>query len=378
MRALFYVAGTSPASAFALGPLASSLRAVGHDVLLAGFEEIAPSIVSIGLPAATVANGHNTESIKTVEGREEIGFPHNPDEELPFLGRWFGRQASFAHAELAGLARGWSADVIIGGSLAYGAGLAAAACDLPYVRQSWDLFDFGGATPYAIPELAKEFAETGIETLPPPRFEVDICPPGLADQHGQHFMRWTPHNKQRVIQSWMYSRPPQGRICVTMGSFRSADPRVLHRLCALVEGLLPLGREVVVAAGDAESETIRQRFPAVRAGWIPLETLLPTCDVIVHHAGGLTAINAINAGIPQVILNPFQAYVPPLRKLEEKGCVRTLYREQGTPTAVAEECARILADASYKESARNLAEEALKTPTAPTIVARLESELARS
>nr|AAP69578.2 putative C-glycosyltransferase [Streptomyces griseoflavus] len=377
MKALFYAAGTSPASAFAIGPLASALRLSGHDVLVASFEEMSGAVTGIGLPSLPVARGHTTESIKAAAGgKPAIEYPHRPEQEMPYLGHWFGRQGSHVFDDLVDVARTWGADVLIAGSQGHGAEIAARFLGIPFVRQSWDLFDVGGYEEYLLEEMADELARIGSDALPDPSLKIDICPPGLVGATGT-FMRWTPHNMQRAIEPWMLTAPDAGRVCLTMGSFRYAFPGAMDRISAIVEGLLELEVEVVVAIGEAEGQRLQEKYPRVRAGWIPLEAILPTCEVIIHPAGGLTAINAINTATPQLILNPFEAFVPRLKHLTDYGCARTLYREEGTPEAITQVVKEMLGDPSYSSRARRLAEQGATAPTAVGMVPLIEDLLAR-
>ncbi|MER6318245.1 glycosyltransferase [Streptomyces sp. NPDC001581] len=377
MKALFYAAGTSPASAFAIGPLASALRASGHEIMVASFEEMSGAVTGIGLPSIPVARGHSTESIKAAaHGRPAIEYPHRPEQELPYLGHWFGRQGSYVCDDLVDICRLWGADVLIAGSQGHGAEIASRAAGIPFVRQSWDLFDIHGYEDYLHEELADQLAGIGADTLPDPSLRIDICPPGLTETTGT-FMRWTPHNKQRQIDPWMLQTPDSGRVCLTMGSFRYAFPGAMDRISAIVERLLELGVEVVVAIGEAEGKQLQEKYPRVRAGWIPLEAILPTCEVIIHPAGGLTAVNAINTATPQLILNPFEAFTPTLKRLTDFGCARTLYREEGSPEAIAQVVKEMLGDSSYSFKARELAERAATAPTAVGMVPLIEDLVAR-
>lgn len=372
MKALFYAAGTSPASAFAIGPLASALRLSGHDILVASFEEMSGAVTGIGLPSITVARGHTTESIKAASGgKPAIEYPHRPEQEMPYLGHWFGRQGSHVFDDLVDIFRTWGADVLVAGSQGHGAEIAARFLDIPFVRQSWDLFDVSGYDEYLHEEMADELAKIGSHSLPDPSLKIDICPPGLTGTAGT-FMRWTPHNKQREIEPWMLRAPDGGRVCLTMGSFRYAFPGAMDRISAIVEGLLELGVEVVVAIGEAEGKQLEEKYPQVHAGWIPLEAILPTCEVVIHPAGGLTAVNAINTATPQLILNPFEAFVPRLKHLTDQGCARTLYREEGTPEAITRVVKEMLGDSSYCSKARALAEQAATAPTAVGMVPLIE------
>lgn len=209
------------------------------------------AVTGVGLPSIPVARGHSTESTKAASGgRPAIGYPHRPEQEMPYLGHWLGRQGSYVFDDLVDICRTWGADVLIAGSQGHGAEIAARFVGIPFVRQSWDLFDIHGYEEHLHEELADQLAKIGAASLPDPSLRIDICPPGLTETVGT-FMRWTPHNKQRQIETWMLKAPDNGRVCLTMGSFRYSFPGAMDRVSAIVEELLELEVEIVVAIGEA-------------------------------------------------------------------------------------------------------------------------------
>ncbi|MFG2652902.1 nucleotide disphospho-sugar-binding domain-containing protein [Streptomyces sp. NPDC048436] len=375
MKVLFIAAGTSPAGVFALAPLATAVRNAGHEILVAAFDELTPTIASVGLPAVAVAEGHTTESIKQLDRPGgPIEFPWSPEQELPYVGRWFGRQAAVGLEGLLRLADAWRPDLVVGGTDAHAAGLLGSKLGIPYVRQAWDWLHFEGVEQYANEELAPELGLLGLDRLPDPDLFIDICPPSLippGTKPGRP-MRWVPGNRQRKLEPWMYAAGERRRVCVTLGSFRTAMPEMFDYLCSLVERLSELDAEIVVAANEAASEKLRARFPDVRSDWVPMEFLVRTCDTIVH-AGGLTTLNAMAAGTPQVVVNQFQAFESSLRILEQQGSSVILHRGDKSPDNTFDACNKILSDDSYARHARDLAGELAKMPSPNDVVGDLEA-----
>ncbi|WP_405787855.1 DUF1205 domain-containing protein [Streptomyces sp. NBC_00029] len=379
MKVLFIAAGTSPAGVFALTPLATAVRNAGHEIVVAAFDELTDTIEAVGLPPVPVAAGHTTESIKQLNRPGgPIEFPWSPDQELPYVGRWFGRQAAVSLDALLQLAKSWRPDLVVGGTDAYAAGLLAAHLGIPYVRQAWDWLHFDGAESHANEELAPELDLLDLGSLPEPDLFLDLCPPSLIPPGARpgRPMRWVPGNRQRTLEPWMYTPAERPRVCVTYGSFRTAMPQVFDHLCALVSRLTELDAEIVVAANEEASEKLRTLFPQVRSGWVPLEFLVRTCDTIVH-SGGLTALNAMAAGTPQVVLNQFVAFEDSLRMLERQGSSIVLHRGDGSPDGTFEACRKVLSDDGYAQRARELARELNSLPTPNDLVADLEGLVRR-
>ncbi|MFI6209907.1 nucleotide disphospho-sugar-binding domain-containing protein [Streptomyces sp. NPDC051041] len=83
----------------------------------------------------------------------------------------------------------------------------------------------------------------------------------------------------------MLVRPERPRVCVTAGSRVRQDAEIGF-LDALTARITALDAEVVVAAPEDVAQRLTARRPGVRAGWLPLDTVLDTCDVLVHSGGG--------------------------------------------------------------------------------------------
>lgn len=375
MKVLFIAAGTSPASAFAIAPLATAVRNAGHEILVAAFDELTPSIESVGLPPVAVETTETTETLKYMDRPlGKIEFPFTPEQELPFLGGWFGRQAAVSFDGLVKLADNWRPDLVVGGTLAYATSLLSSRLGIPHVRQAWDWVSFTGAHRYAAEELKPELARLGIDQLSEPDLFIDICPPSLKLPGATAGvpMRWIPGNRQRKLEPWMYTRGERPRVCVTIGSFRTAQTAMFEFLCGLVDKVSQLDVELVVAANEDAAVELRQRYPKVRSGWVPLEFLAPTCDVILHHNGGLTSMNAMGAGTPQVILSRFDLFNDSLQLLEDQGSGIALFRGNDTAESAVAACEKVLSDSSYSMRARLLADEIAGLPTPPELVGSLE------
>jgi UDP:flavonoid glycosyltransferase YjiC (YdhE family) len=102
----------------------------------------------------------------------------------------------------------------------------------------------------------------------------------------------------------------------------------------------------------------------VHAGWIPLDVVVSTCDLIVHHSGGVTAMTGLNAGVPQLLIPKSPYSIGPSRRISDYGAAITLLPEDATADRVAGACREILSDPSYAKRAGALACEnaALRLP----------------
>ncbi|MEQ4303840.1 glycosyltransferase [Plantactinospora sp. B6F1] len=368
MRLLF-VAGGAPATIFALAPLATSARNAGHQVFMASTEEMAPYIAGVGLPAVSATPLTIRHFITTDRSGAPVEIPKDPVEEMLFTGRWFGRMAAASLDPLLELAQHWRPDIVVGGTMSYAAPLLAAHLKIPFVRQAWDATEATGIDPGANEELRPELAAVGLDRLPEPDLFVDICPPSLRPPGAgpAQMMRWVPGNRQALLEPWMYTRGERRRVCVTSGS-RVARDQNFDFLRGLVESVAPLGVEVVVAAPPAVADALRPELGGIRAGWIPLDVLIHTCDLVVHHAGGVTGLTAMNAGVPQVLIPKGANFVAPSQRVSDFGAAVTLLAGEDGPDQVAAACREILSDGRYAERACALSREIATLPPPTDVV----------
>lgn len=366
MRILF-VTGGSPATVFAIAPLATAARNAGHQVFMAANDDLMASIAEIGVPAISVSPLPIQHFVWTDRDGNEVRVPQDMREGLRHMGRSFARMGLAALDALVELTTDWRPDLVVGGAMALGAPLVAARLGVPYVRHAWDTVDLTDLDAGAAEELA------GHEVAAPDLF-VDICPPSLrpAVLPKASPMRWVPGNRQRQLRRWMYTRGDAShRVLLTAGT-RSFMPQNVPLLRTLVTALSTLDAEVLVAAPDEIARNLRGELGDVHVGWIPLDVVAPTCDVIFHHGGGVTALTALNAGVPQLIAAKGAYLIAASQRIAEAGA-GLLAPDQENAEDIAKACLDLLSNQDYRDRARELAGENAKQPTAAELVGRLEA-----
>ncbi|HET6858188.1 MAG TPA: glycosyltransferase [Streptomyces sp.] len=371
---ILFVAGGSMATIFSMGALASAARNAGHHVFVSSTEEMMPTIAGIGLPAVPFTDLSIEHFTSKDRAGNPVEFTGGGAAELSFTGAWFGRMAAAGLGPLRRLAESWRPDVVVGGTLSYVAPLLAAHLGVPFVRQAWDISDTEEIAAAAQEELRPELDELGLSDLPDPDLFVDICPPSLRAPGAQsaQFMRWVPANPQRRLEPWMYDKGTRRRVCITSGT-RVALADSGGFLRALVKGVSPLDVELVVAAPGETARELQAEFPDVRAGWFPLDVVAPTCDLILHHAGGSTGMTAMQAGVPQLLIPQGVNFVAGSRRIADFGAAITLLPGDDTPDAVAAACQELLTNSSYAEQAGRLAEEIAGLPLPSEVVGVIEN-----
>ena len=377
MRILF-VAGSTAATVFALTPLATAARNAGHEVFMAAPEVMLPYIAGSGLPPVEITKLHTGLYMFTERDGTPVAVPKGGVEERLFSGRGFARMAADTLRPLLELAKDWRPDLCVGGSLSYVAGLFARRIGVPYVRHAWDPSEPFDMDAGAVEVLAPELAELGLTGLPAPDLFIDICPPSLRapGMPPAQMMRWIPGNQQRPLERWMYTKDSgQQRVIVTAGS-RSAAGAVRDRdmsfMHELVVSLQSLGAEIIVAVPGELVEEMSAMLPGVRVGWIPMDLLASTCDLMVHHGGGVTCMTAMNAGVPQLVFPQLSHSIAPALRMSDFGASITLLPDQLTSEACTAASKELLDNPSYRDRAGLLAKEIAAQPLPAEVVGVLE------
>jgi glycosyltransferase len=373
---MLFVAGGSPATVFALAPLASAARGSGHAVLMASTEDMMPTVAAAGLPAIAATDLPISHFIATDRDGNPVQRPPAGLAQAMHTGAWFARMAVASMAVLRQVAVDWRPDIVVGGTMAYAAGLLARELDLPYVRHAWDAIESTDMDRGAERELRAELAALRLTGLPEPDLFVDVCPPSLRPPGAAsaQSMRWAPGNAQRRLERWMYTKGERPRVLVTSGSRVAVgsshrDHREAYSfLFELISVLAPLEVELLAATAEEVGVDVRAQWPAVRAGWIPLDVVAPTCNVIVHHGGGVTSLTALRAGVAQVLIPQGTVLVPAARRIAEFGAGLTVLPDEDVAVALPSAVRKVLADPQYTERAQLMSREIATLPRPADVV----------
>lgn len=367
------VGGASSATLFAFVPLASALRNEGHDVLLATTEEMVPVAAQLGIPFVAVTERTLDSLLSTGRDGRPIDKPRGLAGETRFAGTWFGRLAAASIDGLREISRHWHPHLIIGGTSCYAAGLLAAERHIPHVRLAWDTLEATDTHRFADEELAPELGVLGLDHVPPPDLFLDVCPPSIRPSPAVHAagLRWTPGNAQRKVEGWMLTKTERPRVVITSGS-RLAVTGSHAFLRGLAGSVQDLGAEILVAAPESEADQLQRELPGLRVGWIPLDVIAPTCDLVVHHGGGVTALTAMSRGVPQVVLPTMDLFRDSWERLSDFGAGLTLALGAQSADDVSRACRDVLVEPSYRLHAEKLAAEIADLPGAAAHVRTLE------
>ncbi len=350
---------------------------------MAGSEQTVEAITASGLPAFACTNRPLSEFILYERDGTRVA-PARTAEEMVFgAGRWFGRYAATALRSLQPLTEYFRPDLVVGGSLSFVAPLLATQLQVPYVRQTWDMYEI---TPYLSGvehELEPELVELGLSSLPAPISTLDVAPPSLRPHHDgspHRAIRFVPSNMQAAIEPWMIrAQSDRPRVCLTMGSrVQTTDTfdTSFQKLRDLIAGLSRLDVELLVAAPPKVAASVGHLIPLGHAGFIPLDLVAPTCDVLVHHAGGVSTLTALDAGTPQVMLPDAEIWERTTKKIAALGAGISVAPGDGVIERAVQACHTVLGDSAVSGSADKLRSEIRSMPHPAECVEELEQAVA--
>lgn len=380
---ILFIAGPTKSSLFGLAPLAIAAKTSGHQVVMASTQEVVPAALGIGLPAFSISPLSLTELMTKDRAGNPLAIPQDETGLANFVGHMFGRLAAAGLDPLRSLVAGWRPDLIIGGPHAYAAPILATQFGLPCVRHllTGNAIDREGTHPGVDEELRPELGQLGLDRVPGFDLAIDIFPASTrthipATTPPLQPLQWVPTNQQCQIEPWMVTRGERRRVLLTAGSLVTRT-HSFALLRGLTETLAALDVEVVIAAPQDVGDELRTEPGVVHAGWIPMDVVLPTCDLIVHHSGTMTALNALHAGVPQLIIPQESRFIDWAQMLSTRGVAITLPPGEDTPDAVAKAAQDLLTNPAYLDQAHALSREIAEMPSPVAVLDVLSRLVAR-
>jgi UDP:flavonoid glycosyltransferase YjiC (YdhE family) len=399
MRVLF-ASFTQRTHLYPMVPLAWAFRAAGHEVRVAAQPGLTGAILGAGLTPVEVASGYDAladlHKAKGDSGSKagdigglSSGLDGLPPEELrrrrdsrfaPLV-----KLAELMAQDLFPFAERWQPQLVVTDPLAFATPLITATLGIPLVRHIWGL-DVTGGHPLqgraTTGDLRREwptglvglFDRYGVEVRNDyPLRTIDPWPTSLQMPGVPHRLaeRAVPYNGNPVgaLPAWVLDDPKRPRVCVTWGTTAALLANGKTLLPEVVAALGGLDVEVVVAAGRAELDWIRDIPGNVRvAENLPLSLLLPTCAAIVNQSGPGTVLTAAAYGVPQVLM-PNAADTPLIAaNFGTTGAGVVLDPETASAGAIRSAVTAVLTDEPIRAAARKVRDEIAATPSPADLV----------
>ncbi|WIV52796.1 nucleotide disphospho-sugar-binding domain-containing protein [Amycolatopsis nalaikhensis] len=374
MRILFTTVAL-PGHFFPLVPLAWACRAAGHEVLVLSAEHFVPTVLGSGLPGTSSGPAEKFADL-VADDRPSEGLA----EQRTAHGRVFGRMAARALPGTSVAMRAWRPDVVVSERAEFAGPIAAWGLGIPQVELHWGVaalpeYRWGAAT-----ELSVQLAARGLEILPRPSAVLNPWPPSLRLPHaaGHTGIRPLAYNGEARVPDWVLRQRRRPRVCLTLGTVvpRTGRSQVAESVADIVGALAELDVELVVAVDDRIAAGWPRLPESVRhVGRMPLSPVFATCDAVIHHGGQGTALTAIEAALPQLVLPVFDDQFDNGESVARAGAGVRMLPDEIAPAAIARQCAEILGRPGYRRAAEVLAAELSAQPT-PAEVAEGLAELA--
>lgn len=348
---------------FPLVPLGRALVAAGHEVCVAtGGDGMA--VTKAGLAAVDTAPNLSMGRVAL-----PIALRHPLIARAEMRGRAGTRGVALlfaavndriADAVVAAAVR-FRPDLVVYEPLAVAGALAAAKLGVPAVLHENMLFDGPTLVRVTSSRLGKALRRHGIPALPADAATISIAPPSVLPNRPGRPMRPEPY-ATGDLDLPATARP---RVVVTRSTVGASGG-----------GLMPLVARV--AAGiDAEFVFLnpdrKTRIPANgrAVAWAPMPALLATSAAVIHHGGAGTAIAALCAGVPQLVVNGTGDRRHNASLIAARGAGLAV----DEPEINADLIRRVLQDPALLAAARDVRAEVAAMPPPSTLVPVLESLL---
>ena len=371
----------NPTHALPMVPLLWALRAAGHEVIFAGQPDVVGTARAAGIPAVTV--GHLFDAYEFFSGLPadrrpiEVGLGgHTPLAEWKNAAVPWVLHAKYLVDPYLELARQWRPDLIVSDPLEISSIIVGALLGVPTVHHRWGLeYLSTAALDLARGMLHNRCVRMGLpEGFPgAPTVFLDPLPASLSipEVTAGRPIRPVPYNAGGQVPLDLLGPPQRPRICVTFGTATvrlNGLPLVRHVIDAF-DGVDDL--EAVVTVDPADWDRIGLVPKTVRlVGHTPLVSILPDCTAILHHAGTGSALSALVAGLPQLILPQISDQAMRAEGLRAAGVAITLDEadQQNDPDTVRDALQRLRTEPSFAEAAAGL-RAAIEAMPAPADVA---------
>ncbi|PRY01745.1 activator-dependent family glycosyltransferase [Allonocardiopsis opalescens] len=391
-------------------PPAWALRAAGHEVQVLSQPALTAAVTGAGLTAVPVGTD---DFLAIAEAQMQGGAALPPEARLygatPDEATWEGAlgleniMIAFPTLfnddrfidDVVSYARQWRPDLVLWEPWTPAGAVAARVTGAAHARMLWSL-DFLGMARQTFttlrdrqPEAHREdplaewltwtveryggdFDEelvTGqwtISTMPPSlRLPVDL--PVLD-------MRYIPYNGAAVVPDWLREPAKRPRVCLTLGETgRTTLPGDSFSPPLLVEALADLDIELIATLDESQRGSLERVPDNTRiVDFVPLHALLPSCSLVISHAGAGSFNTALYNGVPQLLIADLLDAPLKARGLAERGAGLAFHPEGLDVEQVRAGVVRMLAESSFTEEAARLREELHALPTPAQLVPELE------
>ncbi|WP_329580415.1 DUF1205 domain-containing protein [Kitasatospora sp. NBC_01250] len=381
-------------------PLAWACLNAGHEVRFASTPSLMDTVHESGLPGVSVGRDIDADSWY----RRGTFVPKPAADDEPEIAAWMrvtdqlaAKQFSVCEHmvdELVDYCRDWRPDLIVHDPVTFAGPVAGRVLGIPTVSHLYglarllrlDIKDWVG-TEHRTGYLDL-FTRWGVEPLLHPDAWIDPCPPSLRWPGQQEIdrvqMRYIPYNGPGIEQDWLREPPRRPRVLVSWGTSqqKKLGTSIIELFGNIARSVASLDTEVILTVGAMEPDHRRylgELPPNVRTvDWVPLTTLVQSCQAIVHTGGTGMMMTAAAHGVPQLGITKIPEGRFNVERLVAVGAGRHLAQDEADAEAVRGEVAALLTDDGYRRSAATLRQDVEAQPLPATVVPVLEELVAKA
>jgi glycosyltransferase (activator-dependent family) len=413
MRVMFAIKGDKTIFHY-LVPLAWALRTAGHEVRFASQPSFMDTVTQAGLTGVPVGRDRDVWRLAYMDPDQleaERGTIPSPYDvaEFPERATWKYLTTSYDDAiyythkmenfaiitELVEFARHWRPDLVIWDPSSYAGPVAAKACGAAHGRLLFGADVFGIARRHFLRVLAEQppgerrdpmadwlggyarrYGYEFGEDMVTGQFTIDQFPASLQPETDLPCVRmqFVGYGGRAEVPKWLWPVPARPRVAFTMGL--SATDRYRGYTVSvqdILDAIADLDIEFVGTVAASEQDRLA-RVPdnARLVPYVPLHALVPTCSVVIHHAGAATLATAARHPVPHLAL--YFHYDQPMlaRRLAAQGAGIAMHTSEATGALVRQSILRLLAEPGFRAGAGRLTDEMLALPTPNQLVGTLE------
>jgi UDP:flavonoid glycosyltransferase YjiC (YdhE family) len=183
-------------------------------------------------------------------------------------------------------------------------------------------------------------------------------------------VRTTPWSEATGLPGWLSSPAERPRVYLTLGTVSFGAVEVLRRALA---GIAALDVDVLVAVGPEGDPGLLGPQPATvhAERFVDQPAVLAAVDVVVHHGGTGTALAALAAGRPQLLLPQGADHFVNADLLGGTGAARALLGDAQQADAIGDAVRALLGAGPERDRSEALAAEIAAMPAPEDLVGRL-------
>lgn len=384
MRVLF-ATWAWPSHLYAMVPLAWACRSAGHDVRVASQPSLLDVIERTGLTGVPV--GYDVDAVAMVRSyvlpSESVPPPAEAAQRTgkgPRALQMFLAHAQSMTPDLVDFARDWEPDVLVSEPTAWAGPIAAAATGVPAVRHLYGT-DLMHRAKDVVPQVTEPIT-TGLGLDPVDAMgdlTIDPWPEALQTPASYRRLpvRYVPFNGTGS-RATGWTQPSRPRVCVTWGHTIAQLGPQLFFAGDVARALGSLDVEVVVAV-SSEQVAVTGDLPenARLVVDVPLDLVLPSCDLLVAHGGAGTTLTGLAHGLAQILVPQLPDHAGHAGQVLKAGAAEVLARDEATPERLRAVVRAALDDRAMHESTRTLQQELLDQPPPAALVDALQELVER-